>query len=163
MGFFTDTPPPPGPAKPVDFETDLHLTILPAFSVSDARLPEFSRFLTAATGWFSPLRMVALKPEILGTVQKIPAWLVTTVGEEPEATVERLHCTVLDGLHSLGGRVFQEQFVGKGFTPHVSHWDGRGDLWLRHLTLVHHRGGFCKDMVNVGNYELSSLGVPEHI
>jgi len=149
---FLDGPAPSGEVANPCFEECLHLTLLPSFSIPDASLPEFRRLLNTLTPWFRPPVLFPTEEALFGPKQDIPVKKVASLAEGEDNCIHLYHRSVLEALHHLGGSVKEPHFTGGKFSPHVSYLDSWKPFSLDSVTLVHHREGFGRGIVNLANY-----------
>lgn len=150
MGFFGPEPP-LGRARPIDFERDLHLTMLPAFHLHEPAIHVFVEAAKPVVEAASPFSIKATAPANLGGV---PAQLIADRGD----AMASLHRQLVRTALSVGGTFYKPAFVNERFTPHISHWDGTVTETVHSLTLVRHVGEFGADIRNVANLRLSNRG-----
>lgn len=152
MGFF-NTPPTTGPLEALSRETELHVTLMPAFSIPDRTLGQFQRSVEAVTRWFPEiLCQPAGLAEFGEEGNKAPVVLYDPHSSSPHSLFN-LHALLGDALRSCGGS-YLDIYVNGKYTPHSSYGDARTSPALKTLTLIEHRGGFGEGMVALRTYGL---------
>lgn len=149
MGFFGQEPQ-LGRARSIEFERDLHLTLLPAFHLHESVIESFLTAATPAVAVAPSFTIKATSPTHLGGV---PVQLI----EDEGRAVAELHGKLVRAALSVGGAFYKPAFINERFTPHISHWDGVGTETVTALTLVRHVGEFGSDVRILANLKLGTV------
>lgn len=154
MGFLNETPP-LGPMAPIEFEEDLHLTLLPAFAVPNQHLNRLQRGFFTVAQWFEPLTLKPTAMVDFGVTAPLPAMLVDPDLHAPNS-IKNCHETFL--AQALENNAyFHDPYVGEEYKPHISHWRNPPEMSLLHsISLVWHSEGFGRGVLNLNNYLLQS-------
>lgn len=149
MGFINEATPNVGSTEynPDNF----HVTIMPEHAIPDRNMDQYLKELDNITKWFKP---------VLFTIGETKTFRNSFGFDVPVVTLNtingnNLHNSVLAAVESLDGRPTGANFTGKEYSPHVSFWDDPKPFEINSLSLIHHKDGFGKNVVNLRNFKLN--------
>lgn len=92
-----------------------HLTVVPWFSVDEARVPDMSHELAVTVSSLPPLDLIGEDEDRFGPQNDV---LVRRVGSR--AILGELHKTLLYIIDNHGAHIRSPEYAGEGYNPHVS-------------------------------------------
>lgn len=134
-------------------EEQLHVTVLPSFSVKTRDLDELVRRLDQIVTWFKAPKLYTTDIFLVGEDRNIPAMKVTDQYKDCGRSLKELHLSMCETVDELGGWFNAPHFTREGYTPHVSHCSERLAFQIDELILVHHTGGFGIGVETIGTFK----------
>jgi hypothetical protein len=130
----------------INFQEDLHLTVVSNFTVPDKRMVDFQSALIRLAPWFFPLKLDVVNHVTLGTICQVPAAVVRA--QSKEMSLVQMHDSFWDLIKQYGGKV-NDPYSGTQYTPHITYLNSYTPVVLKSLMLVEHSEGFGKGIRTV--------------
>lgn len=150
---FLEGPRPVGVAS-LGNPSELHLTVLAAFTLPCSSLRSFTRDVAAVVSYFPPPTVEVAAAEARPGTPPATAWPVEAT--DRVFTLGRLHRTLLGVASHAGARLREPQHAGDAYRPHVSHLEATEPFTLTHLTFS--RLLDSRSLVHLENFPFQGVG-----
>lgn len=136
-----------------NLEDAKHITIVPEFSLPNKELDAVRVKFDRAASWFGLFNIEAVRESVFGEDDN-PVSVVEVSGIDCNGnSIFDLHRTFTEIIYNAGGVCSSPQYCFDNFSPHISYMNMfSNNLNIHNVSLIHHRDGFGKNVINLRNY-----------